>query len=82
VAIRLRKPCVVCAVKRRRLRAGACDALRCLASQGFGRAEPGEIWLYAPHPRSFDSRVFGPVPLGSVRGVLTPLWTAGQPGLR
>jgi len=35
----------------------------------------GEVWLFSPrHPRSFDSRVFGPVSGKAVRGRLVPLW--------
>ena len=44
-----------------------------LIGQHF-RLGPGEIWLFAGrHPRSFDSRVFGPVS-GAVLGRLVPLW--------
>jgi len=35
---------------------------------------PGEVWLYAPHPRSFDSRIFGPIPRRAIREVVEPLW--------
>jgi type IV secretory pathway protease TraF len=43
---------------------------------------PGEIWLFSPHPRSFDSRCFGPVPVAQVRGLLHPLLIAGREPLR
>jgi conjugative transfer signal peptidase TraF len=42
----------------------------------FGRFEmpPGEVWLFAPyHPRSFDSRYFGPVAEASILGWLIPV---------
>ena len=35
--------------------------------------QPGELWMYSPHPRSLDSRYHGPVPLASVYGKATPL---------
>jgi conjugative transfer signal peptidase TraF len=40
-----------------------------------GRRRMGrrEVWVYAPHARSFDSRVFGPVAVGSVLGRLEPV---------
>jgi conjugative transfer signal peptidase TraF len=31
---------------------------------------PGTIWLLSESPRSWDSRYYGPVPVGGVRGVL------------
>ena len=35
-----------------------------------------EMWLYSPyHPRSFDSRYFGPVPTVNVRFRMFALWT-------
>lgn len=39
---------------------------------------PGEqrpIWLYSPHPDSFDSRYFGPVSADEIVGRALPLWT-------
>jgi conjugative transfer signal peptidase TraF len=44
------------------------------------RLAPDQVWLYAPHPRSFDSRVFGPVSVSAIRGVLVPVWTEGEEG--
>lgn len=44
------------------------------------RLGPDQVWLYAPHPRSFDSRVFGPVSVSSIRAVLVPVWTEGEVG--
>jgi conjugative transfer signal peptidase TraF len=39
---------------------------------------PGQIWLLSrDNPRGFDSRYFGPVPAGGVRGVARPLWVSG-----
>jgi conjugative transfer signal peptidase TraF len=49
-----------------------------LPHYGFGEHVVGEDSLFlfsGHHPRSFDSRYFGPVPMSSVRGVLRPLWT-------
>lgn len=42
---------------------------------GLLEVPPGDLWLYAPHPRSFDSRTFGPVSQKLVRNTLAPLWT-------
>ncbi|HVT59504.1 MAG TPA: conjugative transfer signal peptidase TraF [Thermoanaerobaculia bacterium] len=42
---------------------------------GRYRVAAGELWLIAPHPRSLDSRTFGPVAEAQVLGVLTPLAT-------
>lgn len=45
-----------------------------LIGQHFDLAR-GRFWLFAGrHPRSFDSRVFGPVPGAAVLGRLVPLW--------
>jgi conjugative transfer signal peptidase TraF len=43
----------------------------------FGRLRlaPGQVWVYAPHPRSFDSRYFGPLEARNLRGLLVPVWT-------
>ena len=36
---------------------------------------PGEVWLLSGHdPRSFDSRYFGPIPVGNVQGLARPVW--------
>ncbi len=36
---------------------------------------PGQIWLHAGRrTRSFDSRIFGPLDVAQVRGVLEPIW--------
>jgi conjugative transfer signal peptidase TraF len=36
----------------------------------------GELWLVASgHPRSFDSRYFGPVSIHTVIAVMRPMWT-------
>jgi len=38
---------------------------------------PGQVWLLSGHtPRSFDSRYFGPVPVGNVLGLARPVWVA------
>lgn len=41
---------------------------------GTYRVAPGEVWiLSAHHPRSFDSRYFGPVPVKNILGEARPL---------
>ncbi|HVT59610.1 MAG TPA: conjugative transfer signal peptidase TraF [Thermoanaerobaculia bacterium] len=35
-----------------------------------------QIWLFSPHPRSFDSRYFGPVRQTAIRGPLAPILTS------
>ena len=35
----------------------------------------GELWLYSPHPSSWDSRFFGPVDHTAVLGAVRPIWT-------
>lgn len=42
---------------------------------GCTKIAPNEIYLLADVPDSFDSRAFGPVPLGNTIGVYEPLWT-------
>jgi conjugative transfer signal peptidase TraF len=42
---------------------------------GVYHLSSGELWLYAPHPRSFDSRYFGAVSSSRLLGALQPLWT-------
>jgi type IV secretory pathway protease TraF len=39
---------------------------------------PGEILVFASHPRSFDSRYFGAIPKGSVIASVRPLWSFGK----
>ena len=34
-----------------------------------------ELWLFSPHPLSWDSRYYGPVNERQVRGRLIPVWT-------
>lgn len=44
----------------------------------FGRyvLASGEVWLWSPYTtRSFDSRVFGPVPVSALVAVVRPVWT-------
>ncbi len=44
----------------------------------FGRyiLRPGEVWLWSPYTtRSFDSRVFGPLPTSALVAVVRPVWT-------
>lgn len=37
--------------------------------EGVYSVAPGEVWMLSDHhPRSFDSRYFGPVPLGNILG--------------
>jgi len=42
---------------------------------GIWHVPPGSIWLYGPHPHSFDSRYFGPVAADLIRNTLVPLST-------
>lgn len=44
---------------------------------GARRVADGEVWLVAAHPRSLDSRYFGPIAVAEVLGRLVPLLTAG-----
>ena len=44
---------------------------------GVRRVAAGEVWLLSAHPRSFDSRYFGPIGAAQVLGTMTPLITAG-----
>lgn len=40
---------------------------------------PGEVWLHSGRrERAFDSRIFGPLEIARVRGVLEPVWTLGE----
>jgi conjugative transfer signal peptidase TraF len=50
------------------------------APAGRRLVRPAEVWVYAPHPRSFDSRYFGPVSAQRLLGTLLPVWTG--PGAR
>jgi conjugative transfer signal peptidase TraF len=43
---------------------------------GPHRVAPGTLWLISPHPRSLDSRYFGPVACARILGRLQPLATA------
>ena len=43
--------------------------------RGAYRLQELELWLYAPHPRSWDSRYFGPVSRDSVLASVRPLFT-------
>jgi conjugative transfer signal peptidase TraF len=45
----------------------------------FGRyqVQPRTVWVASSHhPRSFDSRYFGPIPVGSIRDHVRPVLTA------
>jgi conjugative transfer signal peptidase TraF len=42
---------------------------------GFYRLKPGEIWLFGSNSHSWDSRYYGPIPVGAVRASLSPLVT-------
>ncbi len=44
-------------------------------SSGNYLLAPGEVWLHSGrHPRSLDSRVYGPLEVTRIRGVMEPLW--------
>ncbi|MEP7247281.1 MAG: conjugative transfer signal peptidase TraF [Gammaproteobacteria bacterium] len=52
---------------------------RTLEPHPFGsyHLAPGQYWLYSSHhPRSWDSRYFGPVDRSLIRTCVKPLWTA------
>jgi conjugative transfer signal peptidase TraF len=44
---------------------------------GERRVAAGEVWVISAHPRSLDSRYFGPIGAGQVIGRLVPLLTGG-----
>jgi conjugative transfer signal peptidase TraF len=51
---------------------------RALTPWAFGRyvVQPGTVWVASSfHPRSFDSRYFGPVPASAIRDHVQPLLT-------
>ncbi len=54
---------------------------RALARVPFGTYHlVGEYWLYSSHhPRSWDSRYWGPVPRTAIRETAAPLWTEAEP---
>ena len=44
-------------------------------SEGTYVLAKGEVWLHSGrHPRSLDSRVFGPVGISSIQAVIEPVW--------
>jgi conjugative transfer signal peptidase TraF len=43
--------------------------------EGCGLVPDGKVFLASAHPRSFDSRSFGVVDVGALKGSVTPLWT-------
>ena len=43
---------------------------------GTYRVTPGEIWLFTDKPNGYDSRYFGPVPMGNVLNIARPLLTS------
>lgn len=51
---------------------------RGLVAYPFGsyQVPAGAVWLYAPHPASWDSRYWGPVDASAIIGPVRPLWTA------
>jgi conjugative transfer signal peptidase TraF len=48
---------------------------------GVFKVDFGKLWVYSPHPLSFDSRYFGPVPASLFVGTLRPLYTASAHAL-
>ena len=50
-----------------------------MAPEGVTVLGPGEVWLHSGRrARSLDSRIFGPIEIARVRGVLEPLLTFGE----
>ena len=43
--------------------------------EGCGPVGSGEVFVASHYEKSFDSRTFGPVAMGAIRGTVTPLWT-------
>jgi conjugative transfer signal peptidase TraF len=39
-----------------------------------GPLAPRTVFVAAEHPKSFDSRIFGPIALSEIKGRVTPLW--------
>jgi conjugative transfer signal peptidase TraF len=44
---------------------------------GSYTVKPGTVWLVSSHPRSFDSRYFGPLPSANILGSAKPIWIGG-----
>ena len=42
---------------------------------GCGAVPDGWLFVASHYAKSFDSRTFGPLPAGAIRGTVTPLWT-------
>jgi conjugative transfer signal peptidase TraF len=42
---------------------------------GCGPVGSGEVFVASHYDKSFDSRTFGPVAMGAIRGTVRPLWT-------
>jgi conjugative transfer signal peptidase TraF len=43
------------------------------AAFGARRLDRDQLWLWAPHPRSLDSRYYGPVTVAQLRGFARPV---------
>jgi conjugative transfer signal peptidase TraF len=43
--------------------------------KGSYRVLAGRVWLLGWHPRSWDSRYYGPIPVSALRGRVTPTFT-------
>ena len=52
---------------------GAGRPLRPAGGYPYAPLGPGFVWLLTPRPNSFDSRYFGAVPAGRIRGTAAPL---------
>lgn len=50
------------------------------AWRGCRRLEPGEVFLLADHPHSFDGRYLGASKTDAILGVAHPVWTLGDGG--
>jgi conjugative transfer signal peptidase TraF len=48
---------------------------RPMQSYPGGILPPGTVYLHSDFPGSFDSRYFGPVPIGSILGLAQEVWT-------
>jgi hypothetical protein len=50
-------------------RSAASDTAASLVVKEVAQVERDTVWVLSKHPRGLDSRRFGPLPLGLVKGV-------------